>query len=75
MDKMCMNTMMMTGMERMMCEITCMKMMMENMCPADMDIEMCMDKMTMNQLMSKMQECDEMLTSMMDMMAGMKEKR
>ena len=30
--------------------------------------------MDMDQMMSKMQECDEMMTSMMNMMVSMKEK-
>lgn len=41
------------------CEMNCMKMMMEQMSGMNMD---------MNQMMSKMQECDEMMTSMMNKM-------
>jgi hypothetical protein len=40
---------------------------MEQMCEKEM-------MMDMNQMMSKMQECDAMMTSMMNMMMNMKEK-
>ncbi len=50
----------------MMCEMKCMKMMMNNM--MQMDVEM--DKAMMN----KMQECDVMMNSTMSMMKAMKEK-
>jgi hypothetical protein len=40
---------------------------MEQMCEKEM-------MMDMNQMMSKMQECDVMMTSMMNMMMNMKEK-
>jgi hypothetical protein len=55
MEQMCVKMTMMTCMERMMCEMNCMKMMMEQMC--DMNMEMNMD-----QMMLKMQKCDEMMT-------------
>ncbi|MGA6841056.1 hypothetical protein [Priestia megaterium] len=49
-------------MERMMCEMSNMKMMMDKAC--DMNMEMNMD---MDQIMSKMHKCNEMMTSMMSM--------
>jgi hypothetical protein len=58
MEKMCMNMMMMTCMERMVCEMNNMKMMI------DKAYEMNMD---MDQVMSKMHKCNEMMTSMMSM--------
>jgi hypothetical protein len=58
MEKMCMNMMMMTCMERMVCEMNNMKMMI------DKAYEMNMD---MGQVMSKMHKCNEMMTSMMSM--------
>ncbi|MGE6553240.1 hypothetical protein ACQKFK_31305 [Bacillus mycoides] len=53
-------------MEKMMCEMKCMKMMMNNM----MQMNVNMDKAMMN----TMHECDEMMTSTMSMMKAMKEK-
>ncbi|EEL34542.1 hypothetical protein AAHB52_19550 [Bacillus toyonensis] len=59
-------TNMMMSMEKMMCEMKCMKMMMNNM--MQMDVEM--DKA----MMVKMNECDEMMKTTMSMMKAMKEK-
>ncbi|PHC00018.1 hypothetical protein COE99_28270 [Bacillus toyonensis] len=59
-------TNMMMSMEKMMCEMKCMKMMMNNM--MQMDVEM--DKA----MMVKMNECDEMIKTTMSMMKAMKEK-
>jgi hypothetical protein len=51
---------------KMMCEMKCMKMMMNNM----MQMNVNMDKA----MVSKMHECDEMMTSTMSMMKATKEK-
>ncbi|MBY7126424.1 hypothetical protein ILS68_02295 [Bacillus sp. 8YEL33] len=59
-------TNMMMSMEKMMCEMKCMKMMMNNM--MQMDVEM--DKA----MMVKMNECDEIMKTTMSMMKAMKEK-
>ncbi|MGR5881057.1 hypothetical protein ACT7DC_02335 [Bacillus cereus] len=59
-------TSMMMSMEKMMCEMKCMKMMMNNM----MQMNVNMDKA----MISKMHECDEMMTSTMSMMKATKEK-
>ncbi|PEE25843.1 hypothetical protein CON95_00115 [Bacillus toyonensis] len=59
-------TNMMMSMEKMMCEMKCMRMMMNNM--MQMDVEM--DKA----MMVKMNECDEMMKTTMSMMKAMKEK-
>ncbi|AIW85187.1 hypothetical protein EXW39_12610 [Bacillus mycoides] len=59
-------TNMMMSMEKMMCEMKCMKMMMNNI--MQMDVEM--DKA----MMVKMNECDEMMKTTMSMMKAMKEK-
>ncbi|MGI8277431.1 hypothetical protein [Bacillus mycoides] len=59
-------TNMMMSMEKMMCEMKCMKMMMNNI--MQMDVEM--DKA----MMVKMNECDEMMKTTMSMMKTMKEK-
>jgi hypothetical protein len=60
-------TNMMMSMEKMMCEMKCMKMMMNNM----MQMNVNMDKARM---VNTMHECDEMMTSTMSMMKAMKEK-
>ena len=54
--------------EKMMCEMNCAKMMMDQISEMNMDMDM-------NQCMTKMQECDEMMTSMMSMMNKMCVKR
>lgn len=59
-------TNMIMSMEKVMCEMKCMKMMMSNM--MDMDVKMNVA------LMNKMQECDEMMNSTMSMMQRMKDK-
>lgn len=64
MEKMCMDMMMMTCMERMMCEMNNMKMMMDKACDMNMEMEM---EMEMDSIMSKMHKCNEMMTSMMSM--------
>lgn len=53
-------------MEKMMCEMKCMKIIMNDM----MQLNVNMDKA----MVSKMQECDEMMTSTMSMMKATKEK-
>ncbi|MBV6738448.1 hypothetical protein [Priestia megaterium] len=66
MEKMCMDMMMMACMERMMCEMTNMKMMMDKACDMNMEMNMEMN-MDMDQIMSKMHKCNEMMASMMSM--------
>ncbi|MED3077517.1 hypothetical protein [Bacillus wiedmannii] len=63
-------TSMMMSMEKMMCEMKCMKMMMNNMMNNMMQMNVNMDKA----MVSKMHECDEMMTSTMSMMKATKEK-
>ncbi|WP_322907757.1 hypothetical protein [Paenibacillus campi] len=71
MDKMCMQMMMGMCMEDMMGKMNNMKMMMEMCGKSGMNMkEMDMD---MDMMMSRLQECDEMMTSMMTMMRDMKQ--
>ncbi|PGA87244.1 hypothetical protein [Bacillus toyonensis] len=59
-------TNMIMSMEKVMCEMKCMKMMMSNMMHMDVKMNVA--------LMNKMQECDEIMNSTMSMMQAMKEK-
>jgi hypothetical protein len=56
-------------MERMMCEMKCMKMMIDKMMSMPMEMDCDMDIMV-----SKIQECAEMMSSTMSIMSEMKEK-
>ncbi|MEI4618477.1 hypothetical protein [Bacillus cereus] len=67
MEKTMLNQMpMMMSMEKLICEMKCMKMMMDNM--------MCMDLKMDMALRDKMQECDEMMKSTMNTMNVIQEK-
>ncbi|WP_410991102.1 hypothetical protein [Bacillus cereus] len=59
-------TSMRMSMEKMMCEMKCIKMLMNDM----MQLNVNMDKA----MVSKMHECDEMMTSTLSMMKATKEK-
>ncbi|MFD2328094.1 hypothetical protein ACFSR7_02460 [Cohnella sp. GCM10020058] len=63
MEKMMMNMMMMTCMEDMTAKMKSMQMMMDEMTKADM-----MGMMDKEMVMSRLQQCDEMMTMMMGMM-------
>ncbi|WP_144520116.1 hypothetical protein [Bacillus thuringiensis] len=67
MEKTMLNHMpMMMSMEKMICEMKCMKMLMDNILGKDMKMDMA--------LRDKMQECDEMMQYTMDMMNEMQEQ-
>ncbi|WP_047155292.1 hypothetical protein [Aneurinibacillus tyrosinisolvens] len=60
---------MMMSMERMMCELKCMKMMIDKMKSMPMEMDGNMEIMK-----AKIQECDEMMSSTISIISEMKEK-